>query len=670
MRDQKKTKAQLIDELEQLRRQLDEQNRHLSLERAVQQVRAEAASMRESADLGKLIVTLREGLSEAGLSFLAVGINIVDQQADTFWCYALHTDEMFPREMFREKIVAEDFEPGMYLVRSAPVPLELAREEGWAQPGLESALWVAPESFPEALKQLWEIDFPGAETFIGLHGMNIPFSHGGIFVLANPEEMYEQSDLRLVEQFADAVSLGYTRYLDLQAAEERNRQLIIERAAESVRAEAMAMRQADDIANLVAALCRGLKSTGLPFDACIIQVADEELDVLRLYNLFGFDYDFLVQSGFPVEKIRQENFIDDMHLLVADIPLPFARERGYAMPGFEASIIVQPDSFIDDMKMLWSWSEPHEGLAGSYGLNVPFAYGGIYVCGLRGTVYTDPDLKLVEQFAEAVSLGYARYFDIRTAEESQQKLIADMEEELQTAHEMQMNLMPTESPQIEGFDIAGRCLTANHVGGDFFQYFPQDGKLSLTLADVTGHAMEAAIPAVMFSGILDNQMEIGGTLEELFTRLNRSMYRNLDDRTFVCFTAAELDLQAHTARLANGGCPYPYHYRAATSDIVELQVEAYPLGVQAASSYPVIEVSLSPGDRLVLCSDGIVEATNSDDELFGFDRTAAAIQEGCRQDLSSESLIEFVFTRLAEFTGDAPREDDQTIVVLRCADEG
>ncbi|MBT4496651.1 MAG: SpoIIE family protein phosphatase, partial [Gemmatimonadetes bacterium] len=558
MRDDRKTKAQLIDELEQLRRQLDEQNRHLTTERAVQQVRAEAASMRESADLGKLIVTLQDGLAEAGLRFHAGSINIIDEQTGTFRSYVPRLNESAPRELYGDKLFIEDIRPGMCLLRSAPVSLELALEQGWAQPALEPAFWVGPENFPEALRHLWEIDDPAFDAWVGWHGLNVPFSHGGIWCAAPEGERYDQDDLQLVAQFAEAVSLGYTRFLDLQAAEERNRQLVIERAAESVRAEAMAMRQTDDIANLLAALCRGLKATDLPFDACIIQVADEEQDVLRIYNVFGFDYDYLVQSGFPTDKIRQKNFVDGMHLLVGDIPLSFAREHEYAMPGFKPSIFVQPDSFVDDLRELWSWSEPHEGFAGSYGLNVPFAYGGIYVCGLRGTVYTTPDLELVEQFAEAVSLGYARYFDIRTAEEAQQKLIADMEEELQTAHEMQMNLMPTESPQIKGLDIAGRCLTANHVGGDFFHYFPQDGKLSLSLADVTGHAMEAAIPAVMFDGILKTERRFNAPMEQLFTHLNHTLCDTLPNRTYVCFAMAELDLSTRIAHLANGGCPYPY----------------------------------------------------------------------------------------------------------------
>ena len=83
-----------------------------------------------------------------------------------------------------------------------------------------------------------------------------------------------------------------------------------------------------------------------------------------------------------------------------------------------------------------------------------------------------------------------------------------LEAELATASSMQMKLMPDESPTLKGFSISGLCRPATEVGGDFFQYYPRpDGRLSVAMADVTGHGMEAAIPTVLFSGMLNNQME-------------------------------------------------------------------------------------------------------------------------------------------------------------------
>ena len=663
MSDSEKTKDQIIAEL---RQQLEDQNHRLSLQVAVQRVHVEAATMRQSGDLGKVMLALWNGLVESGLRFERGSLNIVDLEAGTWQCYLMAPlpEELVEAYRSTPYFYQADVASGIHLMRSELLPLEFSQEYGHANPYMEPSFWVAPENFPAQLEQMWGGPVPDSQQLIGRHGMDVPFSHGGIWCAAMEGESFDQDDMEIALQFSDAVDLGYTRFLDLQAAEERNRQLLIERAAESLRAEAMAMHQTSDIALLMAALCRNLETVGLAFDTCLISLTDEELDVLRLYAAMESDYEALIQSGFPIERILQKDLADDMQLVVTDVPLPFARENGYAMSGFEPRIIVQPDSFRDEMKAIWSWPGAPEGLAGSYGLNVPFDYGGIYICGLRGTVYTDPDLKLVEQFAEAVSLGYTRYFDIRTAEEAQRKLIADLEEELQTAHDMQMNLMPERPPEIPGLDIAGRCLTANHVGGDFFQFFPHNGKLAITLADVTGHAMEAAIPAVLFSGILDNQMESGASLEQLFSRLNRSMHRNLDSRTFVYFAAAELDLASRAVRLANGGCPYPYHYRSATNDIVELQVEAYPLGVQPDVSYPILDATLSPGDRLIFCSDGIVEATDTTDDLFGFERTATAILDGCRQNLSAADLIEHLFARLKGFTGDVSQGDDQTVVVV------
>ena len=103
----------------------------------------------------------------------------------------------------------------------------------------------------------------------------------------------------------------------------------------------------------------------------------------------------------------------------------------------------------------------------------------------------------------------------RKLEDAQAQLISELEDELQTAHELQMGLMPGEGPQVEGFDIAGRCVPANHVGGDFFQYFHLSrDRLAITTTDVTGHAMEAAIPVVMFDGILESQIKLGGGIED------------------------------------------------------------------------------------------------------------------------------------------------------------
>ena len=241
-----------------------------------------------------------------------------------------------------------------------------------------------------------------------------------------------------------------------------------------------------------------------------------------------------------------------------------------------------------------------------------------------------------------------------------------LEKELETAQSMQMGLMPTNSPDVEGFDISGFCRPATHVGGDFFQYFPlPDGRVALALADVTGHGMEAAIPTVLFSGILDSQMEDATAPEELFSRLNRSLYRTLDRRTFVCFSMGELDPTSRRLRLVNGGCPYPYHYRASSEDVVELHLDAFPLGVRPESEYGVVEINLDPGDRIVFCSDGIIEAENGIEEMFGFERTAEAISRAAGLGVGSKEFIEHLLSEVDAFCGNAEQGDDQTIIVLR-----
>jgi serine phosphatase RsbU (regulator of sigma subunit) len=169
----------------------------------------------------------------------------------------------------------------------------------------------------------------------------------------------------------------------------------------------------------------------------------------------------------------------------------------------------------------------------------------------------------------------------------------------------------------------------------------------------------------MFSGILENQIILDGTLENVYQNLNGLLCRRLEtQRTFVCFVMAEIDIRTHNMRLSNGACPYPYHFIAASGKVEELQTEAYPLGVDLNTNYEVIQRQLSPGDYLVFCSDGIIEAANAEEEPFGFDRVEQAIRDICKKEQSASAVIDHLLDEVSTFVHDQQPTDDMTCMVM------
>ena len=264
-----------------------------------------------------------------------------------------------------------------------------------------------------------------------------------------------------------------------------------------------------------------------------------------------------------------------------------------------------------------------------------------------------------------IALGLVSGYAVKRRRE----LFNEMASELQTAHDLQMGLMPRENPRIPGVAVAGRCLPAQLVGGDFFQYFEQEGKLVIALADVTGHAMEAAIPAVMFSGVLRNDMEQTGSLLGRFERLNRSLHGALSKRVYVTLVMGEFDLETHKLRVADCGCPYPYHFQVATGDVTELEVDGFPFGVREEANYQEVETNLMSNDVVVFCSDGIVECENGDGERLGFGRTAELVRTVCADGGSPAVMVERILVDVDAFRGNAAQKDDMTCVVVKLEDD-
>jgi sigma-B regulation protein RsbU (phosphoserine phosphatase) len=250
-------------------------------------------------------------------------------------------------------------------------------------------------------------------------------------------------------------------------------------------------------------------------------------------------------------------------------------------------------------------------------------------------------------------------------DQAQRKLIESLEGELQKARDLQMGLMPKAAPDVPGLDVAGSCLPATDVGGDYYQYFQGDGAVTICVADVTGHSMEAAIPAARFDGILDSQIELGDEPAALLARLNQRLARKMPGQTHVCCLLARIDATTGALRLANAACPFPYVYRSEGDEMAELETEAYPLSVRPDAEYETVERQLRAGDVLVLFSDGIVETRNAAGETYGDERLQGAIRRGCREgEGGADVVLRRILSDVQAFGGGREQEDDQTVVVI------
>jgi len=240
-----------------------------------------------------------------------------------------------------------------------------------------------------------------------------------------------------------------------------------------------------------------------------------------------------------------------------------------------------------------------------------------------------------------------------------------MERELQTAHDLQMGLLPAD-PVIPGLDIAGMCRTTNHVGGDYYTYRWLDAahtQVAIIIADATGHDMAAAIPAVMFSGMLDYAAQEQTPAAILHT-LNTSLCARLPKRTFITCCIGVLDLPRKMLVWSKAGHPGIYHYRRGEDRVRELEMESFPLGIRVDAHYEAVEVQLTDGDLFVWYTDGMVEACNDQEEAYGYERLEESVWRVGRERRSAQEGIERLMAEVREFMGGREQEDDMTLIVV------
>ena len=241
-----------------------------------------------------------------------------------------------------------------------------------------------------------------------------------------------------------------------------------------------------------------------------------------------------------------------------------------------------------------------------------------------------------------------------------------MAQEIQTAQSMQMGLLP-EPLDISELDLAGRCLAANRVGGDYYNHLWMDDdqrKLAIVIADVAGHDMSAAIPAVMFSGMLDFAVK-EGTPGAILTALNQSLCKQPKRTPFITCCVAIIDLDKKQMQWSKAGHPEIYHYCTHKNVVEELTAESYPLSVSQKSDYSDETVHLHEGDMLIFYTDGLPEASNPSGRIYGYNRLERSIHRVAQGGLSSMEGINQMIDDVRGFIDNTEPEDDITVVVAK-----
>lgn len=212
------------------------------------------------------------------------------------------------------------------------------------------------------------------------------------------------------------------------------------------------------------------------------------------------------------------------------------------------------------------------------------------------------------------------HLTLRDAHKTVARQLVAINSELELAREVQLSILPQEIPQLQGLEIAVRYLPMSSVAGDFYDFIVVDDKhVGILIADVSGHGLSAALIASMLQTALAAQSVHASDPAKVLSGLNQALYGKFQ-RHFVTAAYLFVDMEKSTVSYAGAAHPPLLLWRAGTCKATKYEENGSLLGPFSDSTYSATTFSMEKGDRIILITDGIVEAVNSSGNQFGMDR--------------------------------------------------
>jgi sigma-B regulation protein RsbU (phosphoserine phosphatase) len=283
--------------------------------------------------------------------------------------------------------------------------------------------------------------------------------------------------------------------------------------------------------------------------------------------------------------------------------------------------------------------------------------------GRMGAPFSQNDFVVFKSISE--QSAFALYNAIIYSEANEKKRL---DHDLEIARDIQRILLPAESPSISGFEIAGLNVPARHVSGDYFDYIKVDEeRLGVAIADVSGKGVPASLIMAICRSVLRSQAIGNASPADVLQKVNRQLYPDIKEDMFISMAYLVLDHSRSAVTLARAGHDAPLLYRAKSKTVEQLKTPGMVVGIDSGDVFDRltkdVAVPLERDDFILLYTDGITEALDSEGNEFGLEPTIEAVRASASQ--GAQAIITRLIDDLRNFVGSTPQNDDITLIAIR-----
>src|SRR5213593_4176073 len=283
--------------------------------------------------------------------------------------------------------------------------------------------------------------------------------------------------------------------------------------------------------------------------------------------------------------------------------------------------------------------------------------------GLTGAAFSQGDFVVFKSLAE--QSAFALYNAIIYSMANEKKRL---DHDLEIARDIQRILLPSEAPMINGFQISGINVPARQVSGDYFDYIQVDAeRLGVAIADVSGKGVPASLIMAICRSVLRAEAARNPSPADVLRKVNRQLYPDIKEDMFISMAYLVLDHQHDGVTLARAGHDAPLLYQQQSQTITPIKSPGMVVGIDSGSVFDRLTVDFSVplqrNDCLILYTDGVTEALNTEGDEFGVNRIMQSVRASANE--GAQAIVKKIIEDVRDFTGSAPQNDDITVIAIR-----